>query len=298
MRIMVFTNCQGAGLAAALMRMTGLTKMRVVRALADDGFEELRERLGPILHEFDALLIHFGLVDHARRLAAELGLANRLRILGVPSIEFDAFHPDLTLVTRRSSDAILDIHCSAIGVWAFEHRIPIQKAVRLFCEPTFRALGYLDLWAPAVATLRQYFAGTFAEHDFEEFFLSARRMGCFMHMINHPRVELLVQLARYAARELDLPVRWTIADGELPDGLRDVIWPLYPEIADALGLPGGGYGWRLGAGQLRIDGVRQFLTFTYQHLRHLGAVPEEVQRYRFPIQDFDRRMDAVAGRLL
>lgn len=297
MNLLIVNNCQTAGFAAALARMAGLRRVGVATVYATDGYDDLRKRIGGRLHGCDALVIHKGFESHARRLAAELGLGD-LRILPMPWVEFDAFHPDLTLSARRDSGAPFAAYQSAIGLWAFNQGLTPARAARLFCGQTYEALGYFARWEPAVARLRGLFQGTFAEPHFDPFFLSAKRGGCFMHLHFHPKIALLVQLARHAADALGLPIRSPIRDGELPDALNEVIWPVYPEIGEALGVRGAGLGWRMASGRFRLDGVEPFLAFTYQQMTSQGVCPGDLLPSGFPLQDLDERMEVLAGRLL
>ncbi len=112
-------------------------------------------------------------------------------------------------------------------------------AARLFTAETFRALGYFDAYRADIDPLRAAFARS--SLDFSGFWLRAKRMGVFMHTINHPRAEVLTLLAKLVAVELgatpdvlDEPIERYVID-EL---VRVVVWPVYPEIAVHLGVPG------------------------------------------------------------
>ena len=74
-----------------------------------------------------------------------------------------------------------------------------------------------------------------------------------MHTDVHPNITALVQLARGVGRHLGTPpdqlaVPWQTM---IPDGLlaSDTVWPVYPEIARALGVDGC-LVWRTGDGAL------------------------------------------------
>lgn len=74
--------------------------------------------------------------------------------------------------------------------------------------------------------------------DMGEEFAAWHARGPFMHSINHPRGFVLADVARAAA------IRAGLLDAAAPhvvppfDQLSvDTIWPVYPEIAEALGVP-------------------------------------------------------------
>lgn len=297
MRILVATNCQGGGIAAALSRIASLPEVAVTTLFMGDTYEQVCERLSPMVSGCDALLVVAGFAGFARRMVAERG-PEGLRVMAIPSIEFDAFHPDLTYATFRASGALQHYYHSAIALWAFDRRIAPARAARLFCERTYRELGYLERWRPAVDRLRSNFEASDLGARFGEFFLAVKRLGCFMHTINHPRIEVLVLLAGLIARELGLELRSPFREGELTDALNMAIWPVYPEIGDALGIAGGGVGWRLDSGRVRIDGAEEFIRYSYRHYVTSGQRPGDVERFGFPVPDFDARMLRAARELL
>lgn len=298
MRVLLSTNCQSAGIAEALYRMARLKKVHSVPLVKDEPYESFRQRLQPDLRTWDAIVVGAGPSLHfARRLLDETGA--RPRLLIIPEVVFDAFHPDLTYATVVSTGRMVEPwYQSAIGLWLFNRRIEPSVGARAFCETVYRALGYLDRWSGAVDHLRCRFKGTDLEPHFPEFFLAIKRRGCFMHTLNHPKVHVLARLAELIARELGLQLSSPLAQGELDDGLDSEVWPVYPEIAEVLGVPGAGYRWQSKARQLRIEGVSRYLGVTFRELLKQGIKPGEVQAHEPVLQDFDLRMARVASEVL
>ena len=59
-----------------------------------------------------------------------------------------------------------------------------------------------------------------------------------MHIVNHPKIEVLAQLAQLGAKQAGLSGALAPPEG-VPDRLaRCQTWPVYPELARRLGVPG------------------------------------------------------------
>lgn len=157
----------------------------------------------------------------------------------------------------------------------------------LFSADRMRRLGYLDRWAADVAAMRHWF-----EHcrmDFDAFFRRIKRLGCFMHTVNHPRVEVLVALAAAVARALGTP---NDAPVPMPDALAaDWLWPVYPAVGEALGLPHGLL-WRIGDRHFDLPG---FVARAYREHAAQGVPAAAMETV--PDQSFipEETLDAVLG---
>jgi len=57
-----------------------------------------------------------------------------------------------------------------------------------------------------------------------------------MHTINHPVIEVMFDMARALLTHLDQPIYADVAPP--PDNLASVVWPIYPEIGERLGVAG------------------------------------------------------------
>ncbi len=289
MRVLVASNCQSEGLARALYRRASLTRVRASPLVLDESYERFRHRLLPGLHEWDAIVAGVGMAEqYVRRLLDETG--RRPRVLVIPEMVFDAFHPDMGYATVRATGKLFDpAYHSAIAVWLFNRSIPPAIGARAYAEPVYRALGYLDRWDGAVAELRRRFEATDLAPDFPEFFLAIRRLGCFMHTLNHPRAAVLEKLAELSARALGLPLSSPLTAGDLPDGLGWEIWPVYPEIGDVLGVRGS-YRWFSEPRKWQFDGVERFLDLAFRAYLAQGVRPGGLLSRDLPLEDFDDRM--------
>jgi hypothetical protein len=109
---------------------------------------------------------------------------------------------------------------------------------QLFNRLVYGRLGYLQGFGAARTLLLEMLAGYGLDlaADLEAWHAE----GPFMHGINHPRGLALADVMRAAAIRAGLL-------GEAAPRVRppfdhlaaDTIWPVYPEIAEALGIPGG-----------------------------------------------------------
>jgi hypothetical protein len=212
-----------------------------------------------------------------------------IEIIRIPDLNFNAFHPDMRVAINVTTNMLAARpNNSQIAVWAYNNQISKRDTVKLFNRDVFQSLGYLDCWTQSVAALRTRFgnAGIGAE-DFERFFLCVKRMGQFMHTFNHPRIEALVELARIVARRLGADSERVEGDIVVPDALTYALWPLYPEIGEALGLRGN-YHWRITATHTFFDlyGIEAYLDFAYQSFAEQGIHPTEVE-CRSPTSNLD-----------
>ncbi|KQT90631.1 hypothetical protein ASG59_01780 [Methylobacterium sp. Leaf466] len=166
------------------------------------------------------------------------------RIVRFPTLVFQAYHPDMvyagpmtTLAGMKLAPSPLGFYHSAIALFAYRLGLDAGQTVRLYREDVFRRLGYLAGWDDAVRDL-------LANADGVGFPLGAdlvrwARRGAFMHLLNHPKAFVLGDIARRLVMESGLTPEPVAVEDYLGDDLaRDVVWPIYPPIAEAYGLTG------------------------------------------------------------
>jgi Polysaccharide biosynthesis enzyme WcbI len=262
-RIVVSSNCQTGGLMAALNAM-----------LPDDSFAAVAcagETSSPgalrnAVHDCDVWVTALD----AEATRDVLG-AQDVTVIHVPMIFFRAFHPDTVWVGTPDGGWVRSpagrTH-SAIVVWGWQHGLSLEEIVACFRADVFEGLGYTTAWETEVQRLRGRMHDTSVA--FEDFFLAVRRELPFMYTVNHPRLRVLVELARPVARILgaddaNVAFPW---DDVLPDALHESgpIWPVYPAIAEALGVRGGlvWRGW--------FGGLFRLEAFVAQSLHHLSTI--------------------------
>jgi hypothetical protein len=239
-RIVVMSNCQTGGLYAALGAMLPDDEILPIAWLGVEppGLREL-------LATADVWVTSLPRAE-SEALLAEVG--GTALVVPVPVIWFPGFHPDLIHVPLAAGgelESAAGPYNSAIVLWGWLHGLTEQEILAAFTPATFAALGYHAGWATAVEHLKG--AVEAAETDFGAWFLPLARGSAFMLTDNHPRVDALVQLARLVALRLGADADLVRFGWEqvIPDGLLNtsVVWPVYPGVADVLGLPGA-FVWR------------------------------------------------------
>jgi len=241
----VLGNCQAEGIGRALSLILPEARVTVLPLATlrreQGSLATLKRSLAPFDHVFSQFFPE-GFLEGGNVHALAEGDA-RLRLF--PTILFPAFHPDMVhvgdigaLSAARLVHSPMGPYHSAIALCAYREGRTVEETLGLFRDEVFARLGYYDAWNDASA----YLLGSARDIGFPLEAELARwsRRGCFMHVLNHPRLFVLGDLAQRLARETGLsPVEVAVED-YLVDGLAaDAVWPLYPEIARRYGLVGG-----------------------------------------------------------
>jgi hypothetical protein len=293
-RIVVSSNCQAAGLAAALLRMTHAREVHALPMGAQTA-EVLEQKLRELAPRTDLWLVSANNTV-ARRVAEDLGGAG-LRVVRVPVIEFTGFHPDICYARNRANRRLtLGHYNSAIVVWAYGNGLGVDDTLDLFRREVFAALGYFGAWNDGVEWLRGAFGSAGLEARFAEFFLSVKRQGCFMYSTNHPKIGALACLARLMAEASGLPLARSLLPGELNDGLNGVVWPLYPDLADELGLEGGSYQWKFLASGTFVDSLAAYVEQMFSSYEEQGIRRGDIEIVDPHAGHVDRVLRRISGR--
>lgn len=164
------------------------------------------------------------------------------KIQRVPHTRASAFHPDIlgfTIDGERIVGPMKTSH-SALVVQGYLNGLSEQETRSLFNARVFAHLKYFDRDRADLAwAQRQQALCDWPVVDMTE---KWRRQGCFLLTPNHPKLEVLSDIAVTFARKNDLKVRYENPAELLQDHTaRNEIWPVYPEIAERLGIKGGYY---------------------------------------------------------
>ena len=285
-KIRVSGACQTGGIIDALSIM--LTSDDISRL--DHRFPGKEEEFDTAIREADVwLTTNLGFTP-----PKQLLLINpNLKILQWPQIFFPAFHPDITQAQCAGHD-ITSLGCvynSSICLWGWKNRVPIDLVLRLFRAETFDALGYLDRWVPSVAQLRKDFVE--CDLNFDQFILPVKRQGVFMHSNSHAKRSPIVHIARQLASKLgasrriiDEPLEYFLSDTLIFDS----VWPVYPEIADALSVPGC-YRWKYRG--THCDGLDNFVEKSYT-----GYENQSIDRSILTVTGINDAFDRILHRQL
>lgn len=229
---LVISNCQTVGLANCFSLLSPRARVDAcnlwqLRKRA----KQWRARLG----EYDQLFFapqvrEFGLPD----------LDGLSHITWMPSVIFGGFHPDLCYIQSAKGmlKGPLDDYHSLVAITAFKQGLSPAKTAGLFRQEVFQRIGYFDVWSAQRTQLLADFSAF--DWDMREAFLRWVRGGVFMHSPNHPHIDVLFDQARMVV-EKALGNAWD--GGFLPhDNLASgPAFPVFPEIAERLGMMGGAY---------------------------------------------------------
>jgi hypothetical protein len=240
LRIAVLGNCHSLDIAYAMKllnvsatvhRYPIQTKSRITGNML---IRALRTYDHVFLQDFGEGLIPGGSSD---LLSGELANATKY-----PTLLFGAYHPDSIFVHLRSkSDAFLwgaiGQHHSALALFSYRAGLPAEAALRLYEPEVFETLGYFDVWGAASAQLLAL-AKSYSL-DLSADFLRWARRSCFMYTINHPKPHVFFDMARRLLDKAGIAQEPVDFENYAIDDLaRDVVFPVYPAIAEHYGIPG------------------------------------------------------------
>jgi hypothetical protein len=159
-----------------------------------------------------------------------------------PTLLFGGYHPDSIFVhDRAKGDAFVwgptGQHHSAIGLFAYRTGLSAETALQLYEPEVFETLGYFDLWGPASVQLLE--SAKSHSLDLQADFLRWTRRGCFMYTINHPKPDVFFDVARHLLDNAGIATEPAdVGNYAIDDLARDVVFPVYPAIADHFGISG------------------------------------------------------------
>lgn len=283
-KIIVLGNCQVGGLAAAMQRIYWADEVRAVPLNAG------KTDRGPA---FFRQIGDADLVFGSAALRAQLAERNALpaRFFTVPAVNFGAFHPDLIRASTHSGNR--KGYHSAIAVWAFNRGLDPAAARKLFTYDTFEALGYFSRWDLSTEQLRARFDE--AQIEFDRFFLAVKRLGTFMHTLNHPYAVVLAYLAKTLAIAAGHDGSIWTRDLQVMDALgRQESWGVYPDVARELAVPGS-YSWLVDKGTL-IEGLENYLDYAWQKYAEAGIQPGQLRMHGVKVPAYDAILSSALER--
>ncbi|WP_244478386.1 WcbI family polysaccharide biosynthesis putative acetyltransferase [Methylobacterium sp. Leaf113] len=243
-RLAVLGNCQAEGVAQALQLLVPTARVALIPLGRLTRHYGTLDRLRTHLDAFDHVFTQFfptGFVEGGNVHALAEG-DPRVRLF--PTILFPGYHPDMVHVGDVGALSAAHLVRSPVGPYhsaiilcAYLEGLSPADTVALFRDSTYAQLGYYEAWNEAAAYLLG--GGRDMVFPLEADLARWSRRGCFMHVLNHPKLFVLADIARRLASEAGLaPVDVPVED-YLPDELAaDVVWPLYPDLAARYGLPG------------------------------------------------------------
>ena len=158
-------------------------------------------------------------------------------VTALPLTAFEAYQPDLCYLTVDGQvlrGPMFDYHSKLVTA-AWRKGLSPAQARALFDARGYERAGYFGIWEACKA---QYL-GSYAQAgvDLAARFPTWSREGAFMHSVNHPAIRVVADIARGLLAQQGLAARET--DFLPHDNLKNApVWPVYPELAEALGVRG------------------------------------------------------------
>lgn len=235
-------NCQANGVAQSLRLLLPAAEVETILLAGLGRRFATVDRLARHLQGADLVFSHFfpdGFVAGGNVHA----LSERVPALRLfPTILFSGFHPDLVHVGDEASLRLsrlvpspVGAYHSAIALQAFRRGLSLEAALRLFSATVFERLGYFDHWETSAAYLLR--SANDVGFGLDREFATWSRGGTFMHVINHPRLTVLADIARRLAREAGCEPLDIAIEAYAPDTLAaEPVWPVLPAIAERYGV--------------------------------------------------------------
>jgi hypothetical protein len=238
MRIAILGGCQAHGYAHALMQLLPEAEVDSFEAVVVRHHNQV-EAVGAALAGYDWVFTQdldpsFGPLGTAALQAA------RPRVQRIPLLAFGGYQPDLVYLSLDGQffSSPLGAYHSAIIAAAFSLGVAEADVPQLFNRMVYQRLGYFEAFGKARTLLLQHMLAGYGL-DLTVAFDRWNARGCFMHTVNHPKAFPLADLAHAAAVQSRLvPPTTPVAQPAFDHLANDTIWPVYPELAEALGVPG------------------------------------------------------------
>jgi len=233
--IIVFGSCQSLSIQVAL---EVLTKSKVQYVLAND--ENIKKVISgdyPLAKDLlsaEMIIIESGLKNEKIfALCNSLGLNGKIKF--IPTIQYPIFHPDMDYILTAGGHRIespTDDYHSRIVFYAFKAGLSERSAIKLFSTRAFERFGYFQF--------RNQVINWLIRENIDNFPPLARlirnwelRRVCFMHSINHPKIEFVFDLVRYFLRFHSICFDDSSSIGIDDPLYNGVVWDVYPQIASA-----------------------------------------------------------------
>ena len=159
------------------------------------------------------------------------------RLVVLPAIYFDGYHPDLCYIRQPEgflTGPLHDYH-SSIAFAAFLCGCGPQEAAKFYKTEVYRRCGYFNSWTGAKTALISDFASL--GYDLTDHIVRWSLDGPFMHSVNHPRINVIYDLARMFVESMELKAHppYLLPADNLANG---PLFPVYPELGEAMGVEG------------------------------------------------------------
>jgi hypothetical protein len=279
-KILIIGNCQVGVIAKLIEAMSAYTSVVsiVMESATLEGMRSGNLDLGKYVSECDYIVVQGQYNSVISELASKFPEAAGKQRL-IPAISYTAYHPDMGYIVRADgshfSGATGDYH-SLLCFWAWQKGYSAQEAITLFNYQNFDTLGYFSHKAAADKFLTDLGAGM--EIDMRPFLRQWAAKGCFMHSLNHPKLYVMADIARYVLSRERIAYAPSIETYVADDLANHPCWDVFPAIASKFNIEGS-YSFKqprhMGTASrpAPILSLTQFVELSYKHYeanRHAG----------------------------
>lgn len=159
----------------------------------------------------------------------------------IPNINYTLYHPDMIYVQSDAGTikGPMGEYHSALAFFAWKQGLSLRETKSLFNREIFAHVGYFEHAMPSAKMLIE--TGAAVSLPLDALLERWGKLGCFMHTMNHPKLSVLADVTRAALIREGITYIPGI-DQYVDDPLAlHPCWPVYPEIAETLGIEGSYY---------------------------------------------------------
>ena len=230
--IAVLGNCQNTNLVACIQALTGDVNPASYEISLENVAKLTEEQLSALVVDHDFLFAQNSIADFIITQYPEASG----KIVRVPHVTFNGYHPDLVYIGVRNCDEPLTgptwHYHSSIALYSWLHGFNVSETLKLYTNETYERLGFFDYWKAAEQALLQ--EGDACGLPLDGLLAEWATRGCFMHSYNHPKLFATADVARALLQKIGLPTLSIAAEEYIVDMFqeRGWVWPVYPEIGN------------------------------------------------------------------
>jgi len=288
MRLSIISNCQKDSLAtciAALNHGFQIDTHMIHELMADT------QLLRSVLEDSAFVFAHLPL-----RSVVPADLAHKVTYF--PNIAFSAYHPDLTFARARKPGGDVEtvfgplhVYNSAIAVFGYREGIPLEEILTFYSPNAYARLGYFDQWEESRRQL--LIEGEACGMPLGALIEKWSRGQAFMYSSNHPTLAVMEDIARELLQRIGMFYFQESKHELLTDPLKaQPIWPIYPEIAERLGLRGS-TAFKVNDPHGALE-LRDFVRYSYESFANYDR--KTLESLTVDVSDFAKKLGLIGGR--
>jgi hypothetical protein len=264
MNILVYANCQNnqlvIGLTFALFGRATVAGIDINHPDAEMHLKSMSQNKGSSAID---------LVITNRNIDNIIPYFKKEMIVEIPSIHFGGFHPDVVYLSSKQAPAkplfyLNNPTVSALALWAYINKLPLEKTLSLYSETIFEELGYMDYFDVACIAIRKNYENKKIDVSYIDRHLASRSV--FMYGPLHPKFAVTLSLVYGLCEKLELKTSmpYENINNMYPDPLQnEYVWGCFPPIADKLGVPGS---WFIRHNNHTFPMIKNYLVDFYKFL--------------------------------